>query len=49
MIEFTQDELDRIVAALIAMQDSDNELGHPDEAQKSLDLINKIRSSHSRT
>ena len=39
-----RDNLDRITAALITMQDSDHELGHPEEAKASSDLIDKLKA-----
>lgn len=39
-----RDNADRIIAALITMQDSDAELGHPAEAKASGDLIEKLKS-----
>ncbi|MCP1757801.1 hypothetical protein [Bradyrhizobium elkanii] len=35
--------LHRIIAALIAMEDSDEELGHPDEARLTRELIAQLR------
>lgn len=39
-----RDNVGRIVAALMTMQDSDGELGHPDEAKASGDLIEKLKN-----
>jgi hypothetical protein len=39
-----RDSRDRIIAALMTMQDSDADLGHPDEAKASGDLIELFKN-----
>lgn len=39
-----RDSRDRIIAALMTMQDSDADLGHPDEAKASGDLIELLKN-----
>jgi hypothetical protein len=42
--KFIREHRERIVVALDVMADSDQELGHPDEATKSRELIDQINA-----
>jgi len=41
----SQDDVQRIIAALMVMEDSDAELGHPEEAQKSRELAARLKAA----
>ena len=41
----SQDDVQRIIGALMVMEDSDAELGHPEEAQKSRELAARLKAA----